>query len=63
MVLNIFVENIFGRNVFLFSIDVSIKLKEYIEVVSVYLWILMRKWKRGRFWGRKVILRVMKVFN
>lgn len=56
-------ENISGRNVLSFSIDVSTKPKEYIEAVSAHLWILMRKRKRGRSRGRKVILRVMKVPN
>lgn len=56
-------ENISGRNVLSFSIDVSSKSKEYIEAVSAHLWILMRKRKRGRSRGRKVILRVMKVPN
>jgi hypothetical protein len=45
-----------------FTIDVSSKARE-IEAVSAHLWILMRKRKRGRSKGRKVILRVMKVPN
>ncbi|XP_022310536.2 uncharacterized protein LOC111115912 isoform X2 [Crassostrea virginica] len=54
--------NISERNVLSFTIDVSSKPKE-IEAVSAHLWILMRKRKRGRSRGRKVILRVMKVPN
>ncbi|XP_061185666.1 uncharacterized protein LOC133193741 [Saccostrea echinata] len=55
-------ENISERNVLSFTIDVSTKPKQ-IEAVSAHLWILMRKRKRGRSKGRKVILRVMKVPN
>ncbi|XP_062613615.1 uncharacterized protein LOC134275334 isoform X2 [Saccostrea cucullata] len=55
-------ENISERNVLSFTIDVSTKPRQ-IEAVSAHLWILMRKRKRGRSKGRKVILRVMKVPN
>lgn len=62
IIFSFFAVNISERNVLSFTIDVSSKPKE-IEAVSAHLWILMRKRKRGRSRGRKVILRVMKVPN